>query len=503
MPPDVFKILKDLELRIVSLDENTKKMQEGFFTCFRPIGLPIRKDYFSNPWNPYGASYEDEIKKDVQVPEPKDPKEAPKTDSDKLNEQSIADAAKAQIISKQMMSYLRTFLLVDDQLMMNNQYQVMPHTAKVSDAWWAIITGANGIPMDFELNAEMKKDYEDAKAKIMDKDGNPTPHYEAYLRWGDEYKSKVKAWNRAYTNAFSDPLKLNRWPIEGRAYHEDADDAMDRWVGFGFKQEIENAMATLAAQGTDPAIALIARAKKRYLNSLLEFQSVGQIPYILLEPANWYDPNVDDGWMHYSKTDFHTESHYSTSSTSYSGGGGFSLGFWSAGGGFSHSESRSSLDWKTDDLSVSFWYCAVDIRRPWLDTSLLKLSNWFLVGDYKKGCISDGKMGQMLPENQPTFLPSIMTSLILIKDLTIKWSTYKSDWERFQSSEGASASVGWGPFCVHGSYSKQEGKQDFTADAESEGLKSTGIQLIGYVSMINPFSPGHDSSEFKEKKPNK
>ena len=123
----------------------------------------------------------------------------------------------------------------------------------------------------------------------MDKDGNPTPHYQAYMNYQDEYKSKMRSWQRAYAAAFSDPMKLQHWPLEGRGYHDDADEAMDRWTGLGFKNEIENAIATLAAQGTDPAIALISRSKKRFVNSLNEFQSVGQIPYTIMLPRTWYD----------------------------------------------------------------------------------------------------------------------------------------------------------------------------------------------------------------------
>ena len=41
MAQDVFKILKDLELKAVGLDPETNKMQEGYFAPFRPIGLPI------------------------------------------------------------------------------------------------------------------------------------------------------------------------------------------------------------------------------------------------------------------------------------------------------------------------------------------------------------------------------------------------------------------------------------------------------------------------------
>jgi hypothetical protein len=50
--PDVFKILKDLELKAVGLDPTTNKMQEGYFISFRSIGLPIHKEDFERPWSP-------------------------------------------------------------------------------------------------------------------------------------------------------------------------------------------------------------------------------------------------------------------------------------------------------------------------------------------------------------------------------------------------------------------------------------------------------------------
>lgn len=42
---------------------------------------------------------------------------------------------------------------------MNNQYSVMPGAGKVSDAWWAITTGANGIPTDSILSKDMADKY--------------------------------------------------------------------------------------------------------------------------------------------------------------------------------------------------------------------------------------------------------------------------------------------------------------------------------------------------------
>jgi hypothetical protein len=40
--PDVYKILKDLEMKAVGVDPESQAMPEGYFASFRNVGLPIR-----------------------------------------------------------------------------------------------------------------------------------------------------------------------------------------------------------------------------------------------------------------------------------------------------------------------------------------------------------------------------------------------------------------------------------------------------------------------------
>ena len=493
MAQDVFKILKDMELKAVGLDEKTNKMQEGYFVAFRSIGLPIHKDDYSNPWSPLGVNLE----KDIPKADPVDPKSAPKTGSDGIDTKQ----AFAANVAKSQQSYLNSFVLVNNKLQMNNQYSVMPGSSKVDNTWYAIITGANGIPTTMELSDALKKAYADATAMLMDKDGNVTPHYQAYMQYEDEYKSKVKARNKAYATAFTDPMKLQQWPQDGVSYQDDVDEAWDRWTGLGFKEEIEKAINTLAAQGTDPAIALIARAKKRFQNSLFEFPGYGEIPYTILSPRTWYDPDDDEGWNEYTSTDFHSESHYSASQTSYGGGGGFFSGLWNGGATFEHSDSQANNSIQVKNVKINFQYAIVDIERPWLDTSLLNLNNWFLVGDYKKDCISTGLMGQEKPGAgaEIIFFPSIVTSLILIKDVHISWDDWKSQWAQHREANSGSAAVGIFCFAASAHYSNAKQSRDFSCDDTGEDLHIPGIQLIGYVSQILPPSPQRNSSDFEKK----
>ena len=54
--PDVFKILKDLEYKVLGVDPETQEMQKGYFVSFRDVGLPIPKEDFDNPYSPLGSS---------------------------------------------------------------------------------------------------------------------------------------------------------------------------------------------------------------------------------------------------------------------------------------------------------------------------------------------------------------------------------------------------------------------------------------------------------------
>ena len=136
MAQDVFKMFKDLELKAVGLDEKTSKMQEGYFVAFRSVGLPIHKDDYENPWSPLGVNLE----KDIPKTDPVDPKNAPKTGSDKIDTNQAFSAA----IAHDMQSYLSTYVLVNNKLQMNNEYSVMPGASKLADTWFAVMTGANG-----------------------------------------------------------------------------------------------------------------------------------------------------------------------------------------------------------------------------------------------------------------------------------------------------------------------------------------------------------------------
>lgn len=503
MPADVFKMLKDLEYKAVGMDPASKQVPEGFFVSFRPIGLPIPEEDYRNPWSPTGANLKATL---ASVPKPDAAPAPATTDAGEVTPVSAsAQLDRNQIIAAgigaDMMAYLNTFMLTDDKLVMSEDYRVMPSAGKVNDTWYAIVNGANGIPSDLEVNDVIKKALADAKAVLMTADDAPTAHYEAYARYEEEYEDAVKERNRAYANAFSDPMMLQMWPIQGKIYQDDVDQAWDKWQGFGFKAEIERALAVLAAQGADPAILLIARAKHKYENSLVNIPNVGNIPYTFMSPNKWYGLN-GDGWNWYTQSTFHSESHASGTNSRTSGSAGISAGFFTIGGGGSTSTERSNLDIKTENLNIDFEYTMVDIKRPWLDTTLLNLSNWFLVGDYPAACISDGTYGQQMKvdgKDEMLFLPSVVTSLVLVRNLKISFGDSDRHRDTFEKATGGSGRLGFGPFFIGGGHSEGEKRKNTSFNHNYEGLKIEGVQLIGYVSTIIPASPKKASKDYMQK----
>lgn len=507
---DVYKILEDLQLRAVGVDPDSKKMPEGYFVSFRKIGLPVSKDDFEKPYSPFG------LEKDIRSNDGMSD-EKKKLNTDKLHEietgsntnstansmdgpqayqaelkQAISSVAKAQ------RTYVNTFFLTDSKLVMSNDYSVIPGTSKVSDSWFAIINGANGVTDLSEYTDELRKRYADELAKIENPDGSPTRQYELYTQYRDEYRDARKAKNRAYSNAMSDGNKLYNWPREAVFHDEEIKLKMEEWIARGKKNEIDEAFAFLASEGIDPATLLISRAKFKYTNSLLSFNNIGLIPYTFINPTKWYDKYAD-GWTVYTQNDYYNKNEYTKSSSSINGKGGIKLGFWkSLGADVDYSSETEDIFIEVEGLKIKFEYSVAKIERPWLDTSLLNMSNWFLKGNYSEGIISNGEYEQQLKdrEKEMVFLPSIVTELILIRNLEISWQKSTTDSHTFNSKFSGDINFGWGPFNLSGGYSSKYENKDLENDYDSRSLYVEGVQVIGYVSEILPFSPKLNSNKY-------
>jgi len=138
----------------------------------------------------------------------------------------------------------------------------------------------------------------------------------------------------------------------------------------------------------------------------------------------------------------------------------------------------------TDSLTVSFSFARVTINRPWLNFMLFGLKGWS-IQDQNPGEISNGSRIQ---DSKVPF-PMLSTSFIVVRNLkiTAKWA--HEDSSLITSKISGGASIGWGPFSVGGSYSHSSSDKKFQSSFDGQTISNDGLQIIGWVNTITPFSP--------------
>jgi hypothetical protein len=107
----------------------------------------------------------------------------------------------------------------------------------------------------------------------------------------------------------------------------------------------------------------------------------------------------------------------------------------------------------TNNITISFDYCKVDIRRPWLFNVFLQNGSWFIPGM---------KKGQLSAPDADTELSFLPISFIAVKNLSIK-----ANWSVTDVTNSNEA-TDFGPFEVNGGI-------------VNNTLSHEGIQIIGWM----------------------
>src|SRR5690606_11884256 len=230
----------------------------------------------------------------------------------------------------------------------------------------------------------------------------------------------------------------------------------DEWSALGNKQFIEEALDNLAAMGVDASARMIASAKKKF--EMYKVATRGVIPvessYVEMFPSNWADNSVE-GWTEYSYDYSKQTTVTSQEKTSFQGKAGVRLGFWSFKANAERNEEKFDEDFTSEKLKIRFNYALVEINRPWLDSLLFDLGNWFLIGDYPKGSISNGQMSQIYPDTRAaTWLPIIPQYVFVVKNLVIETEDIHNTYNSLVTKTSGGGGFGFGPFNLSGAYSK-------------------------------------------------
>lgn len=92
-----------------------------------------------------------------------------------------------------------------------------------------------------EQNALVQK----AREVLTQSDGTPTQKYRDYLKYQTEWENKKSDHQKAYARAITNPMDFHLWAVTGKSYIDAINAAMDKWIAFGNKKEIEEAINIL------------------------------------------------------------------------------------------------------------------------------------------------------------------------------------------------------------------------------------------------------------------
>jgi hypothetical protein len=332
-------------------------------------------------------------------------------------------------------------------------------------------------------NPEAEQRWREAREFLYDADGNPNPPLKIYNEKRLDYTNAVSAKTLAYVQLdLSKPSDQLRWQAIAPILDAAIDESWHNWRAVA--PEVEAAQENEDANLGSAVGAALARDKQVFDNSWSSPDLGDRFHVPIGLPSNWMDPSA----AFYSSVSLksteaiHTSEHHYQS---YGGGGGFDLGLWSVGGSAGHSESDSKYHSEATDVSVSFRMAVVDIVRPWLDGSFLGIGGW-RIHDMEAGKLSTGDLNSWGASQSLQLLPVAFVVATDVK-LTGNWSA--SDLERWEESTNASASVGWGPFSVGGSYASSDSGQTYSPAEQGADRSLPGLHIIAFIHQVVPYSP--------------
>ncbi|WP_156765377.1 hypothetical protein [Mycobacterium sp. 1245852.3] len=507
-----------------------------------PTGYPIDPKMFANPWTPAGGDSSSQFSNDgafsapaqaaSSTPPPGPPGSVypPPAKPDPQLEASIQAAFFTSKLVDQML-----------EVTQNGVATAWPDR-NVSVEYFTVVQGMQ--PMDKSTPAQAVLDKIAAAQDLLyikDANGNRvgyTPLYAQFRRNQQAWTDAIAAQASAYAQAMADPIAGQEWPIVASSYANKVTQALNDFNSMG-RQQVQDALDTIATQGESAVTALAALARQLY--DAFQVQLAGGIsanlPWSYISPMSWWD-YTDESFgvqkitgtseAHDARTNSGTGSFASNwqrqQSQSNSGSGGFDVGIYSASASGSHADASNAFannanqfNWTThqdssSSASVSLEYFIATIERPWFLGDIFNLKGWYLVGQ-RANSISDGTVANQIGDKCPAILPMLPKGFLIIRNVKITcddWGDFGSSFSQAaQASQGSgqsssnSVAVSGGYLFMKGSAQHQDqqssgafGSQQtsssftFTSDGKKGGtLELLGSQIAGWIGQIQPAAP--------------
>jgi hypothetical protein len=315
-----------------------------------------------------------------------------------------------------------------------------------------------------------------------------TQLYRDYLDNQAAYNNARIGYIGAYLEAQKTAVGRNTWPLIASTQQLPVKTAYDRWRSAG-ADKVEQAIAIKNTSSQNALNKAWDQAKLLYegYGVILDDSGTGLSAPIMrssLLPSDWHSSQSKAGWTTFDSASSNVANSASSDYKSYGGSAGFSRGLFKFGASASQTTQEQHVSSETNGLRVSFKYTLVTIRRPWMTFNLLGTQSWNVGNLYGKGEISNGsKDGQ-----DNAAMPLIPTSFIVVKDVVISANWSKSDLEFVRKQISAGGSLSIGPFSISGQYASSKSQETFTSAMASGKITVPGVQIIGFISQIVPYS---------------
>jgi len=377
-----------------------------------------------------------------------------------------------------------------------------PTTVGVEKTYGAIINGANSLTEPSQKQVDLYNKafaYLNTTTEITAFDGTkstqtgPSQILQTYQTNQLAYLTALSNFRLAFLSYdLSKREDQQKWQAQAPVLQAAVDQSYNNWRNQGAAQ-VEQAQNVLATSINDSVRNIIADNQKVYAQTELTGQFQGDDSWHLSYglPSNWGDPNpqtVKKLYAHYELSSSNLTVSSNSDFTSYGGGASFSLGLWSVGGGYEHSEGQQRYHMDATNIHLSMDICVVQIKRPWLNGLLFNTSNWF-TNAFHRGGISTGNLRDGI--NNP--LKLLPVSFVVARNIRISGNFSQQDLKIATSHDSGGGSIGWGPFSIGGRYSHDKSSRTFTSQVDNGTIVVPGMQIIAWVNQIVPFSPPNEA----------
>ncbi|RCK69309.1 hypothetical protein DT076_10420 [Desertihabitans brevis] len=304
------------------------------------------------------------------------------------------------------------------------------------------------------------------------------------------YKAKKSAYENAVTDYASRLARANggsaqdliEWQRSGGIYRRRATEALRDWEATGYKLDVERAQSTL----NHILGSSMVQWKTRLLESIddINNNTTGQFGYPFF-PATVLPGSFarSDGWSEYDERHISRRSTSSSSSHSGSGAVGFSLGFFSIGGGGGHSVTEHQCQVDASDFGMHFSYTTVEISRPAFNPGFFSSRGWRPTTEFVADHGPQHSDGAKPPKGA---MIGYATRALFVRDLTIYSSAFASFVRSMQSQTQGGGMIGIGPFCIGGKYQQTNREDESNLQVDTASITVRGLQLVGFLSALIP-----------------